>query len=329
MVLLSAQFLPVDSWTAGAIHIPDGVLAVLILLLGWAIAVPFVTIAARRSQRAFSSRTGPLLGIAAAFVFAAQAVNFPIAAGSSGHLVLAPLVAIVLGPWSAVIVVATVLGAQALLLQDGGLLAMGANIGNLAVAAVFVASGSHRLLLRIKPASERWFALSAGLAAWLAVVVAALLTALELSISGVVPIRLSVGLLGGSHLLIGLLEGGITSAAVYAARRIRPDLFGGDGAPDRGLGIVATAGLLIVALGLAGLGAFSSELPDSLQRTLGLGSAGRLNLLPGNLVDLLQGQSGNGSWAGAMAFIIGALFVVAAVALLHSFGRKRSAENEA
>ncbi|MBZ0310408.1 MAG: energy-coupling factor ABC transporter permease, partial [Anaerolineae bacterium] len=121
-----------------AMHIPDGFLSVPVALAGWILAVVFIAAALRQSRESLEDRQVALMGIMAAFIFAAQMINFPVAGGTSGHLIGGTLVAILLGPWAAVLVMTCVVSVQALLFQDGGLLALGFNIFNMSILNPFI-----------------------------------------------------------------------------------------------------------------------------------------------------------------------------------------------
>ena len=114
-----------------ALHIPDGFLSLPVAIIFWFITIVFVNIAIRKTRGQFGERQIPLMGIMAAFIFAAQMINFPVAGGTSGHLLGGALAAIVLGPWAGMLVMVTVISVQALIFQDGGLVVMGANIFNM------------------------------------------------------------------------------------------------------------------------------------------------------------------------------------------------------
>jgi cobalt/nickel transport system permease protein len=166
----------------------------------------------------------PLLGVTAAFVFAAQMLNFPVAGGTSGHFLGAALAAILLGPWLACLVLAVVLTAQAFVFADGGVTALGANVFNMGVAGALVVGllfvGTRELLPKTRPVL---LALSAG-AAWLAVMVGATLTSLELAASGTVPLGTVLPAMLGVHAVIGIGEAVVTVAALSAVLATRPDL---------------------------------------------------------------------------------------------------------
>ena len=111
-----------------ALHAPDGFLSVPVAIAMWAMTVAVLTVAVRRTNGALDERAVPLMGVMAAFIFAAQMFNFPVAGGTSGHLLGGVLAAILLGPWAGTLVMACVVAVQALLFQDGGLVVMGAVI---------------------------------------------------------------------------------------------------------------------------------------------------------------------------------------------------------
>src|SRR5262245_61335449 len=192
-------------------HIPDGFLATPVWAALDVAAAPAVGYLARRAQRGLEPAKVPLLGVMGAFVFAAQMINFPVGAGTSGHLVGGALLAITLGPWAAAIVMTAILILQALVFQDGGLVVFGANICNMALAGVAAGYLPYRFLGRNGLRSTAIFL--SGLAS---VTVSACLALAELRISGVpMPLRL-VWVSLALFLIGGLIEGAITVAAVRA-----------------------------------------------------------------------------------------------------------------
>lgn len=204
-------------------HIPDGFLDAKTFLTLDVAGVGFVAAAAARARRLLSERAVPLMAVLAAFIFAAQMLNFPVAGGTSGHFAGGALAAILLGPWAGGLVMTLVLVIQALAFGDGGLLALGANVINMAVVAPFVGYGSYSLLRKVFPGEAgRFVGVFAG--AWLATVASASACAAELAISGTAPFGLVFPAMAGVHALIGLGEGVITAAAVAAIRASRPDL---------------------------------------------------------------------------------------------------------
>ncbi|UCH79402.1 MAG: energy-coupling factor ABC transporter permease [Candidatus Coatesbacteria bacterium] len=204
-------------------HIPDGFLDAKTFITLDVVAVGFVAAAAARARRVLSERAVPLMAVLAAFIFAAQMLNFPVAGGTSGHFAGGALAAILLGPWAGGLVITLVLVIQALAFGDGGMLALGANVFNLAVVAPFVGYGAYSLLRKVF-AGEAGRFVGAFAAAWLAVVAAASACAAELAIAGTVPFAVAFPAMVGAHALIGLGEGVITAAALAAIRASRPDL---------------------------------------------------------------------------------------------------------
>src|SRR5262245_31034647 len=193
------------------LHIPDGFLSLPIVLAAWLITAACELLAVRRAQRLLSDSRVPLMGVMAAFIFAAQMINFPVAGGTSGHLLGGALAAIALGPWPAMLVMAAVVGTQALLLQDGGLLALGANILHMGIAPPAIGYGLYRGVAH----GPRPLRLGvAAVAAWLSVMGAALLTSLQLWLSGASSLEIVVPAMLGVHALIGIGEALITAAAL-------------------------------------------------------------------------------------------------------------------
>jgi cobalt/nickel transport system permease protein len=205
-------------------HIPDGFVNTGTAVVTWAASAGGVGYAVRRVNQQLSERQVPLMGVTAAFIFAAQMMNFTVAGGTSGHLLGGALAAILLGPWAAMLVLTSVLAVQALLFQDGGLLALGANVLNMAIVGVLVGwivfSGLKRLL-----GDRTWTTMVSGFAAaWLSVVIASLVAAAELAISGTSPWGVALPAMGLVHMLIGLGEGLITAGVLAFLRATRPDL---------------------------------------------------------------------------------------------------------
>jgi cobalt/nickel transport system permease protein len=205
-----------------------------------------------------------MMSVLAAAIFAGQMLNFSVAGGTSGHLMGAALATILLGPWAAVLVLTCVVGVQALLFQDGGLLVMGANIFNMAVIGVSVSHTAYRLVRRL--AGGRPWGLFAGgfSAAWLSIVLASLGVAFQLALSGTSPANLAIPAMAGVHALIGIGEGLITAGAlafVYSARR---DLIQASERQPAG-GAALWASGLGIALLLAVASPLASAHPDGLE----------------------------------------------------------------
>jgi cobalt/nickel transport system permease protein len=247
-----------------AMHIPDGFLSPAVALAFWILSILVVGYALHRLRTETDERKVPMMGILSAVVFAGQMLNFSVTGGTSGHLLGSALTVILLGPWPTVLVMTCVVSVQALIFQDGGLLALGANIFNMGFIGVFVAWGIYRLVRRLTP-DTRWSKLLAGfLAAWASIETASLVAALQLSASGTSPANIAVPAMGGIHALIGVGEGLITVGALAFLMAARPGLVN---EPDRGKPQSRSIwiGGLAIALLLAVLSPLASAHPDGLE----------------------------------------------------------------
>jgi cobalt/nickel transport system permease protein len=222
-------------------HIPDGFLSTEVAVACAVPAAAAVSVGLSRANVDLDERRVPLLGVTAAFVFAAQMLNFPVAGGTSGHFLGAALAAILLGPWLACLVLAVVLLVQAFVFADGGITALGANVLNMGVIGALLVGGlmvgARALIGRGRTAL---LAVSAA-GAWLAVMAGATTTSVELALSGTVPLGTVLPAMLGVHALIGIGEAVITVAAVSAVVATRPDLVGGV-APPRAESVPVPAG---------------------------------------------------------------------------------------
>ena len=222
MIFSTAWLIPV--WLPKAMHIPDGFLSLMIAGIAWLLSIAALAYAVVRTNRQLGERQVPLMGVMAAFIFAAQMLNFPVAGGTSGHLIGAALAAILLGPWAGMLVMTAVVSVQALLFQDGGLLALGANILNMGVIACLVGYCIYIGLQKVSR-DRPWLNLgSAFVAAWCSVFVTSLVCAIELGASGSSPIQVALPAMAGVHALIGVGEGLITVAALAFITATRRDL---------------------------------------------------------------------------------------------------------
>ncbi len=207
-----------------AMHIPDGFLSLPVALLCWGLAIAAIALAVRHTRRTLGERQVPLMGVMAAFIFAAQMLNFTVAGGTSGHLIGGALAAILLGPWAATLVMTAVVGMQALFFQDGGLITMGANLLNMAIIAPWVGYAVWTVVRRLGGA-RRWSVALAGFAGgWLSVELAAILCALQLALSGTSPLSVALPAMGFVHALIGTGEGLITAAVLLFVQTAEGDL---------------------------------------------------------------------------------------------------------
>ena len=202
-------------------HIPDGFLDLKTLAVTDAVAGACLLVSVWRVNKKLEPKRIPLLGMAAAFVFTVQLLSFPVPGGTSAHLSGAVLVSIMLGPFSGLAIISSALILQAVLFSHGGLWTLGANIINIGLVGCFFGYGFYRLMIL---ASDKLKMPSAGIAAWLAMVVGAGLVALELSISGIVPIEAGVLAMTSAHALVGIFEAIVTVLIIAAIHRARPDL---------------------------------------------------------------------------------------------------------
>jgi len=258
--MLASRVLPSPT----PMHIPDGFLSLGISLICWALAAIGVGLALWRSGKPLGERQVPLMGVLAAFIFAAQMLNFTVAGGTSGHLLGGALAAILLGPWAGILTMTTVVATQALLFQDGGLLVMGANIVNMGIIGTLVAYGAYRGVIALAQGRRGGLFVGGFAAAWASVVVAASACAVELAFSGTSPLSVALPAMAGVHVLIGIGEGLITVGALAAVRTVRRDLLEPTGAPAGGLRW-ATVGL-VLALAVTMLAPLASPHPDGLER---------------------------------------------------------------
>jgi cobalt/nickel transport system permease protein len=306
-------------------HIPDGFLSVLVSLVLWAISIVTVGYALKRVGKDLGERQVPLMGVLAAAIFAGQMLNFTVAGGTSGHLMGAALAVILLGPWAGMLILTCVVSIQALIFQDGGLLALGANIFNMGLVGVAVAYMAYHTMRKISR-GRTWGLFAGGfIAAWLSIEVAALSVALQLALSGTSPANIAIPAMGGVHALIGIGEGLITAGALaflYASRRDLLEL-NRDGTVKGGL--VWAFGLL-VALGLAVASPLASTHPDGLEWVAA--QKGFLSLAQNPAYRLLPGYSFPGVSGAVMgtilAGILGTLIVFATAFSLAYTRRNRS-----
>jgi cobalt/nickel transport system permease protein len=304
-------------------HIPDGFLSTLVSIILWVIAIDSVGYALRRVGKDLGERQVPLMGVLAAAIFAGQMLNFTVAGGTSGHLLGAALATILLGPWAAVIVMTTVVSVQALIFQDGGLLALGANLFNMAVVGVAVSYFVYTSIQKLARGKTWGVFVGGAAAAWFSIVIASLAAALQLALSGTSPASIAVPAMGGIHMIIGIGEGLITVGALaflYAARR---DLFRIGEAAPKGSKAIWIGGLVIAAI-LAVFSPLASAHPDGLEWVaeqkgfLETARAPLFNIIP----DYVFPGITNETFATIVAGIIGVI-IVFGVALGVTFWRRK------
>jgi cobalt/nickel transport system permease protein len=224
-----------------------------------------IGIAIRLTRHQLGERQVPLMGLLAAFIFAAQAINFPVAAGTSGHLLGGTLAAIVMGPWAATLIMTSVIVTQGLLFQDGGLLVMGWNILNMGVFTAFTGYAVFIMVKRLSGEGRRSRLVAAFVGAWLSVEVGAITTAFELAASGTSPLSFGLPAMAGVHALIGFGEAIITTGAIALLQVSRPQVLeAGETAPGRKGASFVAAGMM-VALVVAIVSPLASQSPDGLE----------------------------------------------------------------
>lgn len=207
-------------------HVPDGFIDAPTSAVTGVVAAAAVAVSLRGARRELDERTAPLAGLVAAFIFAVQMLNFPVAAGTSGHLLGGALAAILVGPYTGALCISVVLLMQGILFADGGLTALGVNITNMAIVGVVVAYVVFRALVKVLPKTRRSITAASFVAAIVSVPAAALAFTLLFWLGGTTDV--SIGKVAtamvGVHLLIGIGEAAITALTIGAVVAVRPDL---------------------------------------------------------------------------------------------------------
>ncbi len=204
-------------------HIPDGFLVPSVWIPLWLLAAGVLGFSTRRVNKKLEDRQIPLLGVLAAFVFAVQMLNVPVAGGTSGHVVGGVLIALFVGPLTGSLVMASILSVQALFFQDGGITALGANIVNMGLIGTILGYWLYRLVSSAV-GGKKGKLMGAGVAGWMAIVLGATACSLELAASGTSPLRVALPAMVGYHAIIGVVEAVVTMAVVSFVSRTRPDL---------------------------------------------------------------------------------------------------------
>jgi cobalt/nickel transport system permease protein len=338
------------------VHVPDGFFDAPTSIATGLIAAGAVGVSLQRANRELRESGPALAGLTAAFVFAVQMVNFPVGAGTSGHLLGGALAAALVGPWSAVLVMSTVLLVQGLLFADGGLTALGTNITLMGLITVLVGYAVTQGLLKVLPRRSGSVVPAVTVGALVSVPVAALAFTGLYAIGGAVDIpigKLATAMIGW-HILVGIGEAVITGAVlsavvatrpdlVYAARHLQQELVlvDADGntstvAPDRPIaaqpaGRSFGVGVAVTLLVAGGLSLFASAHPDGLEfvgAKLGFDSAAKDSAAAGSpLADYGVQGIGNAHVSGALAGIIGVLVTIVvglAIAKLASLRAKKA-----
>jgi cobalamin biosynthesis protein CbiM len=209
-----------------AMHIPDGFIDLPTSAAFGAIAAAGIALSLKGARESLDEKSAPLAGLTATFIFAVQMINFPVAAGTSGHLIGGALAAILVGPYVATLALSVVLIMQAFLFADGGLSALGLSIFNMSLLGVWVGYGAFVLVRKILPKQKSNVPVAAAIGAFISVPVAAIGFVAQYAIGGTATYSVSTVLAGmvGTHLLIGIGEAIITTLAVSAVIASRPDL---------------------------------------------------------------------------------------------------------
>ena len=250
-------------------HIPDGFLDAKTAVGASVLAAAGLGMALHRVRQTVPRRRVPLIGVSAAFVFAAQMLNFPVVGGTSGHLIGAVLTAVLLGPSAAVLVISAVLILQCFMFADGGVTALGANIFNMGLVAAGVGYAVYLPIRKLAGQNLRGCLFATAFAAWCSTVAASVSCAGQLALSGVAPWKTVFPAMSGIHMVIGLGEALITTLVVAGIARVRPELIDrqseGDATASSGKDLIAYG--LLVALGLVVFVApFACGWPDGLEQ---------------------------------------------------------------
>jgi len=261
------------------VHVPDGFLDAGTAVTTGAISVATLGVALRQTRDQMSDRQIPVAGMTAAFLFAAQMVNFPVAGGTSGHLIGGVLAAVLLGPSLGLVAMSVVILVQALAFADGGLTALGINLFNMGVVTTLAGYALFVLLRRLLPSNGGGIAAAAGLAAFVSVPLSAMAFSIEWLFGATAPVPFDTvfGAMVGVHVLIGVGEAVLTGLAVATVLGTRPDLVYGarhlpradaqQGAHRRVTArVFALGALLVVVLMATVVSQFASSEPDGLER---------------------------------------------------------------
>jgi cobalt/nickel transport system permease protein len=298
-------------------HIPDGFLDTKTIIATTTFSIAGIARALRNISRQLSPQNIPLMGLAAAFIFVAQMLNFPVAGGTSGHLIGAVLVSCLLGPSAAILVMTVVLIVQCFLFADGGVLSLGANIFNMGIIAVVSGYYIYRGISAIIPGSSGKLA-GIAVAAWISTVVSAICCTGELAWSGTIGWSTGFPAMAGIHMIIGVGETIITSLVIIAIYRTRPSLFTSP-EPQRATskanvfseiipyGLLVTVGLVLFVV------PFVTSWPDGLEKVASMfgfsARALRNPLIQSPLADYRVPGIGSLTLATAIAGLIGTVLV--------------------
>jgi cobalt/nickel transport system permease protein len=311
-----------------AMHAPDGFLDTGTAVVTGVLAVILVGFALRQSRNQLKDKAIPLAGITAAFIFAAQMFNFPVAAGTTGHLLGGALAAILLGPSVGVVVVTIVVVVQALVFADGGLTALGYNVLNMAVIPAYGGYAVFRLLRRMLPQNTGGVIGATGVAAWASVVMASIAFSIQWLFGASAPIPFDdvFGAMVGVHALIGFGEGVLSALTVGAVLASRPDLVYGASDLDQAqlaetkvkTRTFVIGGALVALIFAAVVSQFAYDDPDGLERVAedtGFISSGEDHALADFMfADYATSGISNEALSLAIAGIVGTLVTLAVAA---------------
>ena len=314
-------------YSPAPLHIPDGFLSAAVALVGWALAIAAIAYALRQTRGQLGGKQIPLMGVLAAFIFAAQSINVPVGGGTSGHLLGGVLAAIILGPWAAVLIMTSVVGVQAILFQDGGVTALGFNIVNMGVITAFTGHFVYQQLKKILGEGRNSMLIAGAVGGWLSMMIGAIAAGIELAISGTSPLNVAVPAMAIVHAVLGIIEAVITLGAltfIYSARR---DLLAiCESAPAQTSASWIGVGLA-VALIIAALSPLASSDPDGLEKVaeqynfLDKAAAPLYNLLPNYTIPFIA----NETLGGIVAVALGTLVVFSVVFLIARTQRRANA----
>lgn len=199
------------------VHIPDGFLNLPTAAITSGLSLGSLIPAIRKVNQTLLPRRIPLIGMSAAFVFTVQLLSFPVPGGTSVHITGAVLIAILLGPYTGLVIMTSALILQALLFQHGGLLTLGANVLNMGVIGCIIGYYLYRFFFRK-------YTIGAGIVAWIVIIMSGLCCALELGLSGTIPLHIGLPAMGTAALITGGVEAFVTISILNIIKAIRPDL---------------------------------------------------------------------------------------------------------
>src|SRR4030042_3672928 len=205
-------------------HIPDGFLSNGLNAATFAVSAGACAYGVKKVNQKFGEKEVPLMGVTAAFIFAAQMLNFPVAGGTSGHFLGAVFSSVLLGPWAGLIILAIGLIVQCLGFADGGLTPLGSNIVNMGIIGALGGYSIFYILYALSQKSRKGFFIALTISSWLSIVMGASAAAIELTISGTSPLKVALPAMAGIHAIIGIGEAIITTTAVSLILKTRPDL---------------------------------------------------------------------------------------------------------